>query len=111
MREVFGMNIDPQRRELWANTCHPGADERPPPPDPEPEHVGRTAVMRYDLRSGERDPAPALGRRIDGRREPARCRLREPAALIDDRRERTCVASSHRGAVVTIREPCAPPAS
>jgi len=61
---VLGMKIDPVRRELWVNTCHPGPADRPPMLDPEPASVGRAAVHRYDLKSG------ALVRRYEAREAP-----------------------------------------
>src|SRR5689334_10773244 len=62
---VLGMKIDPQRRELWANSCALGPTERPPMIDPEPSEAGRAAVHRYDLRTGE------LVRRYEPREPPA----------------------------------------
>lgn len=49
---VLGMKVDPSRRELWVATCNLGPDQRPPMIDPEPATAGRTAVHRYDLRTG-----------------------------------------------------------
>lgn len=61
---VLGMKIDPRRRELWANTCHPSPTDRPPLVEPDPAAVGRAAVHRYDLRTG------ALVRRYEVRDPP-----------------------------------------
>jgi len=49
---VLGMKIDPQRRELWVNTCAPGPGERPPLREPDPAAAGKAAVHRYDLATG-----------------------------------------------------------
>jgi hypothetical protein len=61
---VLGMKIDPRRRELWVDTCHPGPADRPPMLDPEPASVGRAAVYRYDLKTG------ALVRRYEAPEAP-----------------------------------------
>jgi hypothetical protein len=55
---VLGMKVDATRRELWANVCNLG--EGPAMANPEPDTVGRAAVLRFDLESGR------LLRRYDG---------------------------------------------
>lgn len=47
---VLGMKVDPERGELWANSCN---IDRPPMQIPEPATAGQSAIFRYDLRSGK----------------------------------------------------------
>jgi hypothetical protein len=47
---VLGMKIDPERRELWANSCNLGSDT--PMAIADSATVGRTGVFRYDLATG-----------------------------------------------------------
>lgn len=44
---VLGLEVDAPRRQLWAMTANGGADS--PMIDPDPETVGHSAVLKYDL--------------------------------------------------------------
>ena len=46
---MIGMEVDPVRRHLWANTANTGA--RTPMIDPEPSTEGKTAIFKFDLKS------------------------------------------------------------
>ncbi len=47
---MVGMEVDPVRRHLWANTANAGVSMAMK--DPESETEGRTAIFKYDLRTG-----------------------------------------------------------
>ena len=55
---VLGIKVDAARRELWANSCNLG--QGPAMANPEPDTIGRAAVLRFDLATGR------LLRRYDG---------------------------------------------
>jgi sugar lactone lactonase YvrE len=46
---MIGMEVDPARRHLWANTANSGP--RTPMIDPEPDTEGKTAIFKFDLGS------------------------------------------------------------
>jgi sugar lactone lactonase YvrE len=46
---MIGMEVDPLRRHLWANTANSGP--RTPMIDPEPDTEGKTAIFKFDLNS------------------------------------------------------------
>jgi sugar lactone lactonase YvrE len=48
---VVGIEVDPERRLLWANTANAGATMAMK--DPESETQGKTAIFKYDLRTGK----------------------------------------------------------
>lgn len=48
---VIGMEVDPVRRLLWANTANTGS--LTPMIDPDPVTEGKTALLKLDLKTGE----------------------------------------------------------